>query len=39
MADITGDGLADYLDVNPATSAVNMWENGCPDTDAPPPSR
>jgi len=29
FADINGDGRADYLDVDPKTSAVNMWLNGC----------
>lgn len=29
LADINGDGRAEYLDVNPRTSAVNMWLNGC----------
>lgn len=29
FADINGDGRADFLDVNPNTSAVNMWLNGC----------
>ncbi|KAL8671615.1 MAG: hypothetical protein Q9168_003888 [Polycauliona sp. 1 TL-2023] len=29
FGDINGDGRADFLDVNPDTSAVNMWLNGC----------
>ncbi|KAI4182509.1 MAG: hypothetical protein LQ346_006572 [Caloplaca aetnensis] len=29
FADINGDGRADFLDVNPSNSAVNMWLNGC----------
>ncbi|KAL8847788.1 MAG: hypothetical protein Q9221_007187 [Calogaya cf. arnoldii] len=29
FGDINGDGRAEFLDVNPNTSAVNMWINGC----------
>ncbi|CAO1598290.1 hypothetical protein XANCAGTX0491_002060 [Xanthoria calcicola] len=29
FGDINGDGRAEFLDVNPSTSAVNMWLNGC----------
>ena len=29
FGDINGDGRAEYLDVDPNTSAVNMWFNGC----------
>ncbi|KAL8709701.1 MAG: hypothetical protein Q9220_005641 [cf. Caloplaca sp. 1 TL-2023] len=29
FGDINGDGRAEFLDVNPDTSAVTMWLNGC----------
>jgi hypothetical protein len=29
LADLNGDSRAEYLDVNPKTSAVNAWLNGC----------
>ena len=31
FADLDGDGRADYLDVDPGTSAVSGWMNGCGD--------
>ncbi|WP_327064721.1 GDSL-type esterase/lipase family protein [Kitasatospora sp. NBC_01302] len=30
FADLTGDGRADYLDVNPVTGEVDMWQNNGP---------
>ena len=29
FADLNGDGRAEYLEVDPNTSAVNAWLNGC----------
>jgi hypothetical protein len=29
LADLNGDGRAEYLDVNPLTSVTNAWLNGC----------
>jgi hypothetical protein len=29
FADLNGDGRAEYLDLDFATSAVNAWLNGC----------
>jgi lysophospholipase L1-like esterase len=35
FANLTGNGLADYLDVNPASGAVTAWQNDGPAGDTP----